>query len=338
MKNLIIYNLKRMLLNKANLLGVFLIPLIVISVVCFIASPTSNNFNKSKLGYVDLTKDDNSKYLINSLSSKYDLKELSESQLLEGIKANKASFGIVINSSEPYVTIYKNPKANDTMLRNDINLYMNSKDSTPLLNITEKNSTTTNPYTLIISLIINFCLFSSIAVAQEMHHLKEKKLLRRLFSTQNSEREIIGSIFICFFVMLSLQFLMFNIATYLITKSILIPNIIGSIALFISYVFITISFGLIVSRICKSSSNIPAIVNAIIIPLGVISGTFMPKSFLPDIIQKISFLAPQYWFYNGIEKLSQNNLMLILPNVCVLVLISIALFLISTIKSVKFVE
>lgn len=315
-------------------------PLMVISVICFIASPKNINvsINKTKLSYVDLAKDDNSKYLINSLLSKYDLMEKSEDDLSKSIKANKASFGIIINSTEPYVTIYKGSNADDTMLRNDINLYMASKDVPPILNIKEKNITVNNSYNMVLCLIINFCLFSSIYVAQEMHSLKQKKLLKRLFSTSNSEREIVGSIFICFLITLSLQFLMFNIVVYLITKTLLIPDVIGAIALFLSYVFISISLGLIVSRICASSSAIPGVINAILLPLGVISGTFMPRSFLPDIVQKISFLAPQYWFYNGVEKLAQNNLLLILPNVCVLILISIALFLISTIKSINFVE
>lgn len=315
-------------------------PLMVISAICFIVSPKNSNvsINKTKVSYVDLAKDHNSKYLINSLLAKYDLMEKSEDELFKSIKANKSSFGIIINSVEPYVTIYKGSNADDKMLRDDINLYMSSKDVTPTLKITEKNITANNSYNMVLCLIINFCLFSSIYVAQEMHSLKQKKLLRRLFSTSNSEREIIGSIFICFLITLSLQFLMFNVVVYLITKTLLIPDVIGAIALFFSYVFISISLGLIVSRICSSSSAIPGVINAILLPLGVISGTFMPRSFLPDIVQKISFLAPQYWFYNGVEKLSQNNLLLILPNICVLILISIALFLVSTIKTIKFAE
>lgn len=337
MKNLVLYNLKRMFLDKRLLIGVFIIPLIIISIGCFSMSP-NNNITKTNLAFLDLARNDDSSYLLKSLSSKYFLKEKSETELLESIKTNKSRFGIVINYSDPYVTIYKGSNSDDSMLKNDINLYINSKGLTPLLNINEKNLQSSNPYTIIISLIINFCLFSSIYVAQEMHNLKEKKLLRRLFSTQNSQREVISSILICFFVILSFQFLLFNVVAYLITKTLLIPSIIGGIALFLSYVFITISLGLIVSRICESTSSVPAIVNAIVIPLGVISGTFMPRSFLPDIVQKVSFLAPQYWFYNGVEKLAENNLLLILPNICVLILISIALFLVGTLKTVKFVE
>jgi len=59
----------------------------------------------------------------------------------------------------------------------------------------------------------------------------------------------------------------------------------------------------------------------------VISGTFVPKEFLPEAVYKLAVLAPQYWVINGIERLNRaEGFLAVVPNALILLLFAFCLF------------
>lgn len=126
---------------------------------------------------------------------------------------------------------------------------------------------------------------------------------------------------------------MMILLAYIITGHFIVTDIIGGILLFGSFALLVLSLGVFLSRVCKNPNLVPAFVNLIAIPTGIISGIFLPPQLMPKFMSNFSFLGPQYWIFTGIDKLNSGlGVASILPNVAVILLITLCFFAAGTYK------
>jgi len=158
---------------------------------------------------------------------------------------------------------------------------------------------------MITSFIITFMMFSIIFLSQELIDLRNKNLLFRMFATPNKPSQLTGSLMTTMFLFFALQaVLLFRIGSVSLQAPLLSGNMMGSILILACFILVNLSLGVLVSRLCKNTSMIGIWVNIVILPTGIISGIFVPKEFLPEFLNRISFLAPQYWVMDGLQKMN----------------------------------
>ena len=189
---------------------------------------------------------------------------------------------------------------------------------------TAKGSTNT----IVLSIIILIMMFSTSFFAADIIQLRQKNLLFRFYATPNSPSGITISILCSMLVLFALQaLLLFVIGSAFSPAPLIQRHLFGGILLLGCFLLVTLSLGVLVGRVCRHPSMISIVSNLIIIPTGMISGTLVPKEFLPEFINKLAVLAPQYWVINGIEKLNRSEGFLsVIPNALILILFAFCVF------------
>ena len=188
----------------------------------------------------------------------------------------------------------------------------------------EKGSTNT----IVLNIIIFIMMFSATFFASDLLQLRQKNLLFRFYATPNSPAGIALSILGSMLALVALHTLLLFIVGSVFSPVPLVQNdLLGGAMLLGSFLLVTLSLGVLIGRICRRPSMISIVSNLIIIPTGVISGTFVPKEFLPEAVYKLAVLAPQYWVINGIERLNRaEGFLAVVPNALILLLFAFCLF------------
>ena len=178
------------------------------------------------------------------------------------------------------------------------------------------------------SFIITSMMFTIIFLSQELIDLRNKNLLFRMFATPNRPSQLTGSLMSTMFLFFALQaVLLFWIGSASLQAPLLSGNMIGSILILACFILVNLSLGVLVGRLCKNTSMIGIWANIVILPTGIISGIFVPKEFLPEFLNKISFIAPQYWVMNGMEKMNAGlPISDIILNMVILLLFAAVIF------------
>ncbi len=181
---------------------------------------------------------------------------------------------------------------------------------------------------LVISLIITFMMVSVIFMSHELIDLRRKRLFFRMYATPHKPGQLTGSLMGTVYILLAIQTIgLFVVGSIFMGGPLVEHNLTGTVVLLASFILFTLSLGVVIARICKTPSMLGVWANLAILPTGMISGVFVPKEFLPDFLNNISFLAPQHWVLTGLQKMNAGEpFVSILPNVLVLLLFSACLF------------
>lgn len=351
-----IINLKRMFKDPKMLIGILLAPLIIIGIFALIGS---NGYSTQKIA-INIVDEDNtpiSKKLIATLESDstLDIKFTSREDAYSDIENKYSFFAIIIaqdfskdissskkpnieilrGDNTPYFSQHKiiNSFIKDQMLKNSITSLKNEElRENPTISLNIENNYKSYSGASVLIFVINFMMFSMIYITQEISDLRNWGILKRSFSTPNSSRSILGGLLLALLFLVMLQiFLIYFVCTFII-KMTLIPKILGGIILFSAFSILILSIGLLIARVCKNNNMMPLIVNMIVLPTGILSGTFIPSQFMPEFLTKFSFITPQHWVYTGILKLANESSISILPNAAVLMLFALCFFTAGTLK------
>ncbi len=65
--------------------------------------------------------------------------------------------------------------------------------------------------------------------------------------------------------------------------------------------------GLYISLTVRSSSAVSALQTIVIVPTSMLSGAFWPFGLMPDFMQKLAMLTPQYWAIKGVADLIRSS-------------------------------
>jgi ABC-2 type transport system permease protein len=93
-------------------------------------------------------------------------------------------------------------------------------------------------------------------------------------------------------------------------------------------IFAACGLGLLMATFGKTMDQIQGMTTMFLLLLGFISGTLIPRVFLPDWMVKLSFITPHAWALNAYQDLIQRHhtLLSTLPNLGVVALFGIVFF------------
>jgi len=353
--SLIIANLRRLIKDYKLLIGVFSAPVLVVLVIATLTNQ-SDSIQTIKMGIVNHDGGELSHQMIELLQQDptlsinvYD-REQAHSEYMkkrlpiiltipegffEGALAGEA---IVMN------VIHVESVPGDTLIRQMEQMVKNLLQEYLVERSTEKADlihTEVKPIRFVemplvnqpngfmtISFIITFMMFSIIFLSQELIDLRNKHLLFRMFASPNKPSQLTGSLMATLFVFFALQaVILFWLGSIALKAPLLTGNLTGSVLLLACFILLNLSLGVLVMRFCKNNSMIGIWANIIILPTGIISGILVPKEFLPDFLNQIAFLAPQYWVMDGLQKMNASQPVgNILLNMVILLLLASCVF------------
>lgn len=187
---------------------------------------------------------------------------------------------------------------------------------------------------MIVLMLTNFILFSAASVGTELISMKKQKVLFRAITTSNTGYEIMGGLYLGFFLVQAIIYT----AVLFIQQAILgfsfeglLPILLINILL---TVLISISIGLTVTRMVENEG----VATLIIYLFGIITtfvsmgATIMAGDNMPQIIKSIGKFTPQYWVINSM------NTGTLFPNAIILILMAAAVFTAGSFRIRSFVN
>lgn len=237
---LTIINLRRSLKNPGILLMSFLMPMIVLVVV---VGSSSNDSSLGKLGILDKSSSKYSKELINNLSEKYDIEELKggaqdnynelRDKKIGAIYVIDENFEKNINNGNvPNIKSYINEAGMGSVIADDIiTKYINKllkegvndglSTNTVKAEIVDKFEVNKSDYIMTVLMICYFMMISGSVVTDDIIKLKAQKVLKRTISTGNSDKVILGSLYLSAF---TLQSIVSSLTLIIALKIFKVPN------------------------------------------------------------------------------------------------------------------
>lgn len=329
-------SLLKMLKDKKAIIGIIIAPVIIMFMLSFMGNGTPSDIT---IGLMDYNKSDMSEFLISQLEkdTTIHVRQMSEEEINENLEKQNISVGIVIPKDfNNQVNILKTDENAYYVLKNKVNnilkeliLIGNVPEIQKINHVKYINHYKSSNKTFIIGFLINFMMYSMIYIITELMDLKKNNILKRCYTTPHNSFQLLGGIMIAMFFLVLIQFVAINIMSLILFKELLFTNIIGALIIFVPFIFAILGLGLLISRVWKNPDLIPVVANLIIIPTGMVSGTFMPKEMLPDFLTKFAFLAPQHWVANGLQNINES-LTTALPSIVILILLALCLLTASS--------
>ncbi|MGG7143328.1 ABC transporter permease [Clostridium nigeriense] len=326
---LTIINLRRTLKNPAIFLMTLLLPMIVLFGV---VGPSSSGSSLGKIGILDKSSSKYSKEIIDSLSEQYEIENLEGNieDSYDNLRDKKIAviyvfdekFHTSIDSGNvPKVMRYSVESGMgsiiaENIITDNINKSLEENINTGLSTnsveavIFDKYEKNNSDYYMTVLMICYFMMIGGSIFTDDIIKLKAQKVLKRTIATGNSDKTILGSLYLSSFILQSIMSVItlflaikiFNIENYnlgqgilsitlcsLITTSIIIVAIRWlknqTIASLSVVIFGLLSFGLgIFGNILNEFTNVPEV----IVYLSVIS----PFSWIEKIVNEGQILAP----------------------------------------------
>ncbi|PRR81229.1 ABC transporter permease [Clostridium vincentii] len=345
-------NLKRIVSNKIFIVMTFLIPLIITLALGFMdkgVGETNILINSDKgelnLEYIkELNKSNNIKIYDKEDALKKVNKKIS-SQCYE-IPDNFSE--LILRGEKPKIMVHRlesgfttgtfefnsNKLINKMILSNElknsgvkVSLEELSEDNLEIVLTGRENGKSTDR--TILSVLISFIFFSSIGVATQLFMMNKENILERSFSTANRPSTIIGAILIALFTLYSVAFSSVFVIQAAVRGSSTLENWPLYVINIVAMVFVALSLGIFVARICKNESMITVIIQVIAWITCFVGGSFAPYEFLPSAVRLFSKFTPQYW---AIESLTTGNIYL----AGIVILFGVVLFTAGTFKVRRF--
>ena len=354
-------NFKRIIKDIKTILLMMLMPLIVITGINYFSSKDKD----TNTVQVAINVEDRGSYgeqLVKDLKIASSVYYHHKDKALEPLKKNDviAVYEIPADFTEkikegikPEIIGYKNKTGNGTTpIEGDINQWINEKCKENILvnNKIIKNENELTEGTiktvvkgskkgieknmlLTIIMLLNFVMFSALAVGTDILQLKKQKILSRAITTANKGWEIIGSVYIAqFLAQVMVYSLIFIVQQCLFGYSLVnFYIVLINIALMS---LVSISLGVLVTRICENEGVASLIINII-----ASSTTFLSiASVISDvhktswIVENLTKFAPQYWAMKSIDS------SVLFPNGIILILMALALFTAGNFRVRNFVN
>lgn len=355
MGNLIIIksNLKRIAKNKMFIILTFLLPLIITLALGVIMEKAG----KQTTLLINSDKGELSQEFIKELSNDNDIKIYDKEDALEKTKKKLVSqcyeipdnFSELISRGEkPKIIVHRlesgtttglfefnsNELINKMILSSElknsgvkVSLEELSQDNLDIVLTGRENGKITD--SIILGVLISFIFFDSIGVALELFLLNKENILERSFSTSNRPSTIIGAILIALFIFHSVAFSSVFIIQAAFRGSATLQNWPVYVLNIVAMVFVALSLGIFVARICKNENMISVLVQVIAWITCFVGGSFAPYEFLPSAVRMFSKFTPQYW---AIKSINTGNIYL----AGIVALFGIALFTAGTFKVRRF--
>lgn len=177
----------------------------------------------------------------------------------------------------------------------------------------------------LINFLINYMLFSMIAIASDLTLLKETRVDRRHTAMPLSAVQLYSGHVLAFATLLSIQIMVVQVAARQILGIPLVDSLVAGTAVLMAMVLISLCLGLLAAGFCRQASHVPMVANAMLMPLMMVSSTFMNLDGL-GWLSRLKHFTPQHWVSDALMLINSGQ-----PYVLthLMVLITIALFIFS---------
>ena len=345
---LILINMKRQLKNPGFLLIGLVMPVIMV-ISIFGGDSKEENKVLGRIGIIDKSNSAYSEELIENLSKRYKISNMVGQEEREGdyirqlIMDDKLTvvyeigedFQEVIDSGKiPKIKCFKTEATTGTIIAEDIiTSFVNGKVQEGLSTGLSTNAVTTEitstskdkgagNLTTMVLLLCYFMMMGGSILTEDLIKLKSQKVLRRTISTANSDKQVLGSIFISVFL---IQGVITSIG-FIIVRRILNINY-GNLPLIILVIFLG---SLIATATIAASTRwiknpilaslFMVIYSLIIYGLGMFGSISSSLENVPAAITRISAISPFAWMYKML-----NEGELLLPSI-VIILMALVFF------------
>lgn len=182
--------------------------------------------------------------------------------------------------------------------------------------------------TLIPGFAVYFVFFMANGVASTLLLERQEGTLRRMLTTPISRSQVLVGKLLARGLMGVIQTaLLFEIGHYWL-KLHLDSSPIGLILTALSTIFCATGLGLLIATMGKTMEQIQGMTTLVLLMMGFLSGTLVPRQLLPESLQKVSLITPHAWGLNAYQDLILRHKPLIatLPNIGVVMVFGIVFF------------
>lgn len=320
---LILINLRRNLKSPVILIMTFLLPMVVLFGV---VGPKSDDPSLGKIGILDKSQGKYSKDLISVLSEKYDIKDLKGEveDNYNDLRDKKLGVIYVIDENfEEFIDSGEMPKVKCYSIETDIGAVLGDNIISDYVNnllkegindglstntiktiIVDKFQENKIDYVMTILMICYFMMIGGSILIDDIIKLKTQKVLRRTISTGNSDKVILGSLYLSAFI---LQSLMSSITLILAIKLFKIQkyNLGEGILVITLCSLVTTSLIVFTTRWLKNqtiASLAVVIFGLLSFGLGIFGGGIEEFDNVPQIISSLSIISPFSWLIQIINE------------------------------------
>ncbi|WP_234123593.1 ABC transporter permease [Clostridium hydrogenum] len=362
--NIFINSLKRLVKNKVQIAMLLIVPFIAI-IPAIILNSGSNakilnlgivdsdntkfsrifiqnmkgNLDITKINKIDIKNDiNNSKFdyvLIIPHNYTYDIMNLKSKKIIGYEKKNSdcaGVMGVIINSFiYPAKSIAKISHGNSTVFYEGIK-------KIPKVKLTNKFSKSDNIVVVIWGLVIQFVMFSSIFTSTIILTDKKKKTLYRSLNAPISLKSYMFQTILSFIFISIIQILVLTLVIVYGFGIYSGKSIFNMLGLLILMSFVSVSFGIAVSSICKDETKAVISGIGVVTVMTMLSGCWgmTPSS---DIIKNISKALPTTWAMEAVKKILNNdNFNSIGKEAAILLAFAAVFFLLGTWRKSDFEE
>jgi ABC-2 type transport system permease protein len=182
--------------------------------------------------------------------------------------------------------------------------------------------------TLIPGFAVYFVFFMANGVASTLLSERQEGTLRRMLTTPVSRTQVLVGKLMARGLMGMIQTALLFLVGHFWLNLHLDSSPIGLILTALSTIFCATGLGLLIATMGKTMEQIQGMTTMVLLLLGFLSGTLVPRQFLPESMQKLSLITPHAWALNAYQDLILRHkpLMATLPNIGVVMLFGVVFF------------
>ena len=167
---------------------------------------------------------------------------------------------------------------------------------------------------------VYFVFMMANGVAATLLQERQDGTLRRMMSAPITRNQILfGKMLARGFIGLIQTAMLFAIGKFTLHLSLGVADIPGVTVVALANIFAATGLGMLIATLGKTMEQIQGMTTMAMLTMGFLSGTLIPKQFLPESIQKLSYITPHAWTLNAYQDLilRHTSLWQTLPNLMV---------------------
>ncbi len=182
--------------------------------------------------------------------------------------------------------------------------------------------------TLIPGFAVYFVFFMANGVASTLLTERQEGTLRRMLTTPVSRAQVLVGKLLARGLMGVIQTTLLFVVGHYWLRLHLDSSPIGLILTALSTIFCATGLGLLIATMGKTMEQIQGMTTMVLLLMGFLSGTLVPRQLLPESMQKLSLVTPHAWALNAYQDLILRHkpLLATLPNIGVVMLFGVVFF------------
>ncbi|MCW3096115.1 MAG: family transporter protein [Chthonomonadaceae bacterium] len=182
--------------------------------------------------------------------------------------------------------------------------------------------------TLIPGFAVYFVFFMANGVASTLLTERQEGTLRRMLTTPVSRSQVLVGKLLARGVMGMIQTAILFLVGHFWLNLHLDSSPIGILVTALATIFCATGLGLLIATMGKTMEQIQGMTTMVLLLMGLLSGTLVPRQLLPESMQKLSLITPHAWALNAYQDmiLRHKPLLATLPNIGVVLLFGVVFF------------